>query len=93
MRTLFNRIFVHWKSTTQSGLTAIIGLSAVAPSIYWLTPKQAASLVSAGVVGKVFLGMLQQDAGTVVAKLPDGETKAMPGHEIPDDKAATAVKQ
>ena len=88
---MFNRILVHWKTTTQSGLTAIIGLSAVAPSIYWLTPKQAASLVSAGVVGKVFLGMMQQDAGTTIAYVPGKGTQAESSHETPDDPTAVPL--
>jgi hypothetical protein len=90
--TLTDRIFTHWKSTTQSLLTATIGLSAVAPQISWLQPKHAAWLASAGVVGKVFLGMMQQDAGTTIAETRDG-VKAVDSHEVPNDPSAIAVKE
>lgn len=60
-----NYVLKNWKSSVQSILTAVIGLSAVAPSLSFLTPKQAGILVSAGVVAKVIVGLNQKDAETV----------------------------
>lgn len=57
-----NYVLKNWKSSVQSILTAVIGLSAVAPSLSFLTPKQAGIFVSAGVVAKVIVGLNQKDA-------------------------------
>lgn len=61
----FSTIWTSWKTTLQSILTAVIGLSALAPTMSWLTPKQAAIAATAGAVAKVVLGAFQSD-GIVV---------------------------
>ena len=90
---MFNRIFVHWQTTTQAVLSAVVGLSAVAPSISWLTPKQAASLVSAGVIGKVILGGFQKDAGKLIADVPGQGERVVAGHPVPNDPKNTPTPQ
>jgi hypothetical protein len=87
-------ILANWKSTCQAILSAIIGLSAVAPQISLLDAHQAAILVSAGVVAKVFIGILQQDAGSTLAYVRGSKTPVVvDSHETPDDSKAIPVPE
>lgn len=87
-----SHLLANWKTTLQSVLTSVIGLSAVAPSLSFLSPKQAGLLVSAGVLAKVVLGLFQQDAGSTVAIVKgQTESQVVPSHEIPDSPNAKPI--
>jgi hypothetical protein len=87
-----NHLLQNWKTTAQSLLSGLIGLSAVAPALSFLTPKQAGCLVSAGVVAKVILGVFQKDAGSTLAVEPGDPTpQIVPSHEIPNSPTAVPI--
>lgn len=88
-----NSLAANWKTTLQGLLTGLIGLSAVAPALSFLPPKQAGILVSSGVIAKVILGVFQKDAGTTLAVTPASPATPIPvpSHEVPDSPSATPV--
>ena len=85
-------LLANWKTTVQSLLSGVIGLSTVAPTLSFLSPKHAGWLVSSGVLAKVILGLFQKDAGSTMAQVPgESSPQLVPSHEIPDSPTATAI--
>jgi len=90
-----NHLLTSWKSTLQSILTVLIGLSGVAWPAGLLTPKQALWMAIVPSVAKIVLGAVQQDAGVTLATTPQSPVTpiAVASHEQPDDPAATPVNK
>ena len=91
-----NSIFVHWKSTVSGILTvalATIGPLIALPNIQtFLSPKTLMIMGAFSVVGKVWVSLITQDAGVVMATTPGDPTPhAEPAHEVPDSPAAKPV--
>jgi len=89
-------IAANWKTTVSSVLTTMMfttaGLMAYPPVAAYAAahPKWAAWVGGAQVVGKIWIGLIQQDAGTTTAVTPQG-VQAVPSHEVPDDPNAVPV--
>lgn len=81
----------NWKTTAQGALSAVIGLSLSSAFMGALSPSLAGHVTVAASVAKVILGIMQQDAGTTVARLRTGEVAAVPSHELPDDASIKTV--
>ena len=90
-----NQIFVHWKSTVSGLLTASLATSAafLAPPLNaYVPPKVVLWLGAFQIVGKVWIGLISKDAGTVEAIVPGSSTpQSVPAHEIPDNPQAVIV--
>lgn len=86
----------NWKSTISGILTVILAtISALLalPSVQTLvSPKTLLILGGVSAVGKVWMALITQDAGTVIANVP-GKTEpvVVPSHEVPDSPVAKAV--
>jgi hypothetical protein len=85
----------NWKSTVSSVLTATLATSAAfltPPLNALVSPKVILYLGAAQIIGKIWIGLLQQDAGTTMAVVPGSSTpQAVPSHEVPDQPAAKVV--
>jgi hypothetical protein len=91
---MMNHILTSWKSTVQSLLTVIIGLSGIAIPANVLTTKEVVIIALAGSVAKVILGALQQDAGVTLANVPGKSSPVVvESTEVPVDPTATPVAQ
>src|SRR5271170_5933298 len=91
-----NNILLHWKSTVSGILTVTLSTTTALlalPQIQSLvSPKVLLWLGAGQVVGKVWVSLIQQDAGVVVATTPANPTPhAESAHETPDSPAATPV--
>lgn len=86
----------NWKSTVSSILTATLATSAafLAPPLNTLVSAKVILWIGAAqIIGKIWIGLLTQDAGTTLAILPgDSKPEVVPSHEVPDEPAATVVK-
>jgi hypothetical protein len=91
-----NLILVHWKSTVSGFLTASLATSAafLAPPLNaYIPPKVVLWLGAFQIIGKIWIGLISKDAGTVEAIVPGSSTpQSVPAHEIPDDPKAVVVK-
>jgi hypothetical protein len=90
-----NNILTHWKSTVSGILTATLATSAafLAPPLNSLVPAKVILWLGAfQIIGKVWIGLISQDAGTVQAYIP-GQVgvQNVPAHELPDDPKAVVV--
>lgn len=88
-------MIANWKSTAMGSLVLVIAASS---AVHFDTSGHLAMTakdwftVGIGCLGQG-LGLLQKDAGTVVATTPDDPTPHIEkAHELPDDKSATVVK-
>lgn len=90
-----NNILTHWKSTVSGLLTATLATSAALltpPLNTLIPPKVVLYLGAAQIIGKVWIGLISQDAGTVMATVPGSSVPvAVPAHELPDDPSAKPV--
>jgi hypothetical protein len=90
-----NTILTHWKSSVSGLLTATLATSAafLAPPLNTLIPaKWVLYLGAAQIIGKVWIGLISQDAGTVQAVIPGQPgIQTVPSHEIPDDPKAVVI--
>jgi hypothetical protein len=90
-----NNILTHWKSSLSGLLTATLATSAafLAPPLNTMVPAKVVLWLGAfQIIGKIWIGLISQDAGTVLAQVPGSATpKAVPSHEIPDQPSARAV--
>ena len=94
---MFQHMLVSWKSTVSGILTvalATIGPLMVMPDFQTVvSPKELKYLMIFSVVGKVWVSLIQQDAGVVVATSPANPVPhAEPSHEVPDSPMASVVK-
>jgi hypothetical protein len=87
--------FASWKSTVSSILTTTLATSAafLAPPLNSLiAPKHVLWLGAFQVVGKIWIGAIQKDPDTVLAKVPGiAEPQVVAAHAIPDDPKAVPV--
>lgn len=85
----------NWKSTASSILTATLATSAafLAPPLNTLVSAKVILYIGAAqIIGKIWIGLIQQDAGTTLAVVPGNpEPQTVPSHEIPDQSAAKVV--
>ena len=85
----------NWKSTVSSILTATLATSAafLAPPLNTLVSAKVILYIGAAqIIGKIWIGLIQQDAGTTLAVVPGNpEPQTVPSHEIPDQPAAKVV--
>lgn len=85
----------NWKSTVSSILTATLATSAafLTPPLNALVSAKVILYIGAAqIIGKIWIGLIQTDAGTTLATVPGSPTPVVvPSHEIPDQPAATAV--
>lgn len=89
-----NMILTHWKTTVSSVLTVLIATGTYFMAVPSTIISQKWATIITIVVGlaKVWLGLVQQDAGVVVATTPANPTPhAEPAHEVPDSPAAQPV--
>ena len=96
MNTFFTDALTHWKSTVSSILTATLfttaGLMAYPPIM--AHTKLMAWLGGVQIVGKIWVGLISQDAGVVLAVTPGNPTPhAEASHEVPDTPTASVVKK
>lgn len=86
-----------WKSTVSSLLTTTLATSAafLAPPLNSLiAPKHVLWLGAFQVVGKIWIGIIQKDPDTVLAKVPGiKEPQLVSAHGVPDDPKAVPVVQ
>lgn len=90
----FPHIIANWKTSAQ-GLLSFVSVTAVALQglrIPLVSPKINAGIAIAAVLSKAYIGLIQHDGGMELARMPSGEVKAVPSHEVPDDPKATPVK-
>jgi hypothetical protein len=89
-----NFLLTNWKTTVQSLLTVIIGLSGISIPAGALSVKQALWWAVVGSAAKVLLGLFQKDAGSVLAVTPANPTPHLESSsETPDNPAAQVVKK
>jgi hypothetical protein len=85
----------NWKSTASSILTATLFTSAafLAPPMNTLVSGKIILWIGAfQIIGKIWIGLLTQDAGSTMAVLPGDPTpQVVPSHEIPNVAAAKVV--
>lgn len=85
----------NWKSTASSLLTVTLTTSAafLAPPLNSLVSAKVILYIGAvQIIGKIWVGLLTEDAGTTMATLPGSNTPvAVPSHEIPDVEGAIPV--
>jgi hypothetical protein len=90
-----NNILTHWKSSVSGLLTATLATSAafLAPPLNTLVSAKVILWVGAfQIIGKIWIGLISQDAGTVQAMVPGKEgVQTVPAHELPDDPKAVPV--
>jgi hypothetical protein len=93
--SIATNFLTSWKSTVSSILTATLATSAafLAPPMNQLvSPKVVLWIGAAQIIGKIWIGLISQDAGTTMAVKPGVPGPiALPSHEVPDDPAARAV--
>jgi hypothetical protein len=94
-RISMNNALLHWKSTFSGLLTiGLIITSSLLATPEVITKKHAAWLLVIQSVAKGWIALIQQDAGKTIATLPGNpEPKVVPSHEVPDNPAATPVKE
>ncbi|HEY3620742.1 MAG TPA: hypothetical protein VGK96_28395 [Candidatus Sulfotelmatobacter sp.] len=84
-----------WKSTVSSILTATMATSAafLAPPLNALIPaKYVLGLGAVQIIGKIWIGLITQDADKTLAVVPGNPTpQVVPAHPVPDDPAAKPV--
>lgn len=91
-----NFLLVHWKSNVSGILTVVlatIGPLLALPNIQtFVSPKTLMILGGVSAIGKVWVSLIQQDAGVVVATTPSNpEPHAEPAHEVPNEPTAVPV--
>lgn len=84
----------NWKSTVSGlltvGLTTTAALLAYPPVM--ANPKWVVIGGGIQVVLKIWVSILQQDAGTTVAQVPGEATpQVVPSHEVPNDPSHKAI--
>lgn len=91
-----SNITVHWKSSLSGILTVSLTTTATLlalPQIQTLvSPKVLLWIGAFQAVGKVWVSLIQQDAGTTIAVVPGNpEPQAVASHEIPNVQPAKVV--
>jgi hypothetical protein len=89
----------NWKTTVAGLLSAFVGT--IGPVTAYLAttnnPKATevcGALTCAGAVARIWIGLIQNDAGTTLAVVPGSPSpQLVPSHETPDNPAATPVKE
>lgn len=88
-------ILTSWKSTVSGILTATLATSAafLAPPLNTLVSAKVILWLGAfQIIGKIWIGLISQDAGVVLATSPANPVPhSEPAHEVPIDPAAKAV--
>jgi hypothetical protein len=88
----------HWKTTVQGFLSFfIVSAITIQVSLGAIQTPSHREIV-AGIIlntslalAKVWISLLQKDAGTVTAVVPNAGVQQVPAHETPDNPAATPV--
>jgi hypothetical protein len=94
--SLGSKALKHWKSTAGGFLTVSLTTSTAILTVpgvnTFIQPKHLTLLMIGQAVAKVWISLIQEDAGVVEAKVA-GEpgTQMVPSHEIPNDPAAVPV--
>lgn len=88
-------ILTSWKSTVSGVLTATLATSAafLAPPLNTLVSAKVILWLGAfQIIGKIWIGLISQDAGVVLATSPANPVPhAEPAHETPVDPTASPV--
>ena len=91
--TKLQHLSSNWKTTAQSILTSAIGIVPVFMGLGIFTPRQALFVGAVPGIAKVIIGLLQQDAGTAVARVAGAGEQVVSSHEVPDDPNAKPILQ
>jgi hypothetical protein len=85
----------HWKSSASNLLTlGLVTCGALLSVPGVISQKHAAVLMAVQGIAKGWIGLIQEDAGVVEAKVPgESGTQMVPAHEVPNDPAATPVSE
>jgi hypothetical protein len=90
-----NSALTHWKSTVSGILTTTLATTAafLAPPMNSLISSKHVLWIGAfQVLGKIWISLITQDAGTVLAKVPgSSDPQIVPAHSVPDDPKAVAI--
>jgi hypothetical protein len=91
----FDSVLTHWKSTVSGILTVTLSTTAaflVPPLSALIAPKHVLYITAIQAVGKIWIAIITQDAGTVMATVPGNpEPQAVAAHSVPDNPKATPV--
>ncbi len=96
------KLMANWKTTANGMLAFAIATLTTLSGLMGATDISGGGGLHANtkwVIGvnmslalcRAWVGLLQQDAGKQLAKLPDGQLANVPAHENPDDPANTPV--
>jgi hypothetical protein len=88
----------HWKSTAGGFLTVSLTTSTAILAVpgvnTFIQPKHLTFLMIGQAVAKVWISLIQEDAGVVEAHVPGQPgTQMVPAHEVPDQSNAIPVKE
>lgn len=85
--------YVHWKSSAAGLLNLVIVTSGALAGFSMLSVKHASIVALAGSLARAYVGLISQDSGTVLAKVPgDPIPQAVASTEIPIDPKNKVVK-
>src|SRR5277367_5596561 len=94
MTSFWRNALTHWKSSLGGFLTVTLATSAALMTYPPIAAHVKLMSILGGIqiVGKVWVSLISQDAGVVVATSPGDPTPhAEPSHEVPDAPLAKAV--
>jgi hypothetical protein len=92
--TTWTKAITNWKSTLSGLLTVTLATSTALLTIPAVQNhvKAVGWLMGVQAVVKVWVSLIQVDAGTALAKVPgESEPVAVPSHEVPDNPSAKPV--
>jgi hypothetical protein len=90
----WKKAITHWKSTASSVLTVTLATSTALLTVPAVQNhvKAVGWIMGAQALAKVWIGLIQEDAGTTLATIPGKDAPvAVASHEIPDNPAAEPV--
>ncbi len=88
---------IHWKTTTNGLLAFFITTGLVVVGFTAAIPGAEAAKITSGItlflaLCRAWVGLIQKDAGTTLAKVPGiAQPQAVPAHSVPDDPRAKPV--
>jgi len=97
MTTITIPTIKDWKTTAAGILSAFIGTVGPVTAYLATTPNPNATKICGGLtlaaaIARIWLGLIQKDAGSQLALVPGSATPVdVPAHQTPDDPAAIPI--